>query len=89
MAVLVTADVPGQTPEGYNGMIAALEPALRDAPGFIAHGAGPDGDSWHVFEVWESAAAATDFFATFIKPNLPPGVTPRRTIRELHKLVVR
>ena len=40
MAVLVTADVPGQTREGYDQMIAALGPALQQAQRFIAHGAG-------------------------------------------------
>jgi len=39
MAVLVTADVPGQTLEGYDRMIAALSPALQQAKGFIAQGA--------------------------------------------------
>ena len=43
MAVLVTAEVPGQTQEGYEQMIAALSPALKQAKGFIAQGAGPMG----------------------------------------------
>jgi quinol monooxygenase YgiN len=84
MAVLVTADVPGQTPEGFDTMLAALTPALRQAKGFIALGAGPDGDSWRVFEIWESQADATQFFAKYIQPNLPAGVKPKRTFRELH-----
>lgn len=89
MAVIVTAEVPGQTTEGYDGMMGALGPLLRDAKGFIAHGAGPDGDGWHVFEIWETAADATDFFAKYIQPNLPPGVKPKRTLRELHNLVMK
>ena len=40
MAVLVTADVPGQTKEGYEGMLAVLGPLLKQTKGFIAHGAG-------------------------------------------------
>ena len=44
MAVLVTADVPGQTQEGYDRMIATLTPALQEAKGFIAHGAAPAGE---------------------------------------------
>ena len=31
---------------------------------------------------------ATMFFAKYIHPNLPPGVTPQRTYLELHSLVV-
>ena len=41
MAVLITAEVPGQTKEGYEGVLAAVGPLLRAAKGFIAHGAGP------------------------------------------------
>ena len=62
MAVLVTADVPGQTQEGYDRMMLALGPALRQAKGFIAHGAGSAGDGWRVFEIWESQADAAQFF---------------------------
>ena len=88
MAVLVTADVPGQTLEGYDRMIAALTPALQQAKGFIAQGAGPVSDGWRVFEIWESQADATAFFAKYIHPNLPEGVKPRRTLLELHSLVM-
>jgi hypothetical protein len=87
MAVLVTADVPGQTQEGYDRMIAALGPALQQAKGFIAHGAGPAGDGWRVFEIWESQADAAQFFAKHIHPNLPDGVKPKRSILELHSLI--
>ena len=41
MAVLMTADVPGQTPEGYDGMLTVLSEPLRKAQGFIAHMAAP------------------------------------------------
>jgi len=87
MAVLVTAEVPGQTVEGYDAMLAGLEGPIRAAKGFIAHGAGPDGETWRVFEVWESGKDAADFFAQYVAPNLPPGVKPRRTVLELHALV--
>ena len=88
MAVFVTADVPGQTLEGYDRMIAALSPALQEAKGFIAHGAAPAGDGWRVFEIWESQTDAAQFFAEHIHPNLPEGVKPKRTILELHSLVM-
>ena len=87
MAVLVTADVSGQTKEGYEGMLAVLSPLLKQAKGFIAHGAGPSGDRWRSFEVWESQEDATDFFAKYIHPNLPEGVKPTRSILELHSLI--
>ncbi len=88
MAVLVTADVLGQTLEGYDRMIAALRPALQDAKGFIAHGAAPFTGGWRVFEIWETQADATQFFSEHIHPNLPDGVKPHRTMTELHTLVM-
>lgn len=88
MAVLVTADVPGQTLEGYERMIAALNPALQGAKGFIAHGAAPAIDGWRVFEIWETQADAAQFFADYIHPNLPAGVKPKRSVMELHSLIL-
>ena len=88
MPVFITALVPGQTQEGYDGAMAVLKPLLAQAEGFIAHGAGMSPEGWRVFEVWESQEQATDFFARHIRPNLPPGVTPKRTYLDLYNLVV-
>jgi hypothetical protein len=88
MPVLITAVVPGQTQEGYDAAMAVLRPALGQANGFIAHGAGMSPEGWRVFEVWETQEQATAFFAKHIRPNLPPGVTPKRTYLQLHSLVV-
>ena len=88
MAVLIIAEVEGQTEERYDGMLAAIGPALRAAKGFIAHGAGPAGDGWRTFEVWESSAEATRFFAEYVHPNLPEGIKPKRTLIELHSLIL-
>jgi hypothetical protein len=88
MAVLITAVVPGQTEDGYDEAMQILRPLLNDAQGFIAHGAGMSPEGWRVFEVWESQEQATAFFATHIRPNLPPGVTPKRNYLTLHSLVV-
>lgn len=88
MAVLITALVPEQTQAGYDATMTALRPLLDQADGFIAHGAGMSPEGWRVFEVWASSEQATAFFATYIKPQLPPGVTPKRTYLPLHSLVV-
>ena len=88
MAVFITALVPGQTQAGYEQTMIALRPFLAQAQGFIAHGAGMSPEGWRIFEVWESAEEATAFFAKFIHPNLPPGVTPKRTYLELYSLVM-
>ena len=88
MPVLITAVVPGQTQEGYDATMAILRTLLEQAKGFIAHGAGMSPEGWRVFEIWDTQQDATTFFATYIHPNLPPGVTPKRTYLELHSLVV-
>jgi hypothetical protein len=88
MPVLITALVPGQTQEGYDAAMVVLRPLLDKAPGFIAHGAGMSPEGWRVFEIWNTQEEATSFFAKYVHPNLPPGVTPKRTYLDLHSLVV-
>jgi hypothetical protein len=87
MAVLMTADIPNQTKEGYDRLVAALGPALRQARGFIAHAGAPAPGGWQCIELWESQEDATEFFAKFVHPNLPPGIKPKRTLVELHTLL--
>ena len=87
MAVLITADVPGQTEEKYDQMLNVLSPLLRQAKGFIAHGGGPSANGWRSFEIWETQEDATQFFAKYIHPNLPEGIKPQRTLLHLHSLV--
>lgn len=50
MAVLVTAEVPGQTQQGYDGMMGVLADALKQAKGFILHTAHPIEGGWRVIE---------------------------------------
>jgi hypothetical protein len=89
MAVLVIADAIEQTDDNYDDRLERLRPALLEADGFIAHGAWPaGGDNWLTFEVWETAMDATRFFATYVRPELPPGVNPKRTLVELHALLL-
>jgi quinol monooxygenase YgiN len=87
MAVLIIAEVKGQTREGYDGMLNVLEDILRAAPGLILHTSHPTEDGWRVVEVWESKAEADQFFAKNVAPNLPPGITPKRSVEELHGFV--
>ncbi|MCX7892540.1 MAG: hypothetical protein N2544_09295 [Burkholderiales bacterium] len=87
MAVLVTAEVKGQTREGYDGMLAALGATLARAPGFVLHAAHAVEDGWRVIEVWESKADSDRFFAQHVAPNLPPGIRPKRSVQELHSLL--
>ena len=87
MAVMITAEVPGQTPEGYDGMIGALGGPLRGAKGFIAHWSHPIEGGWRVYEIWATPDDATQWFAQYVHPNLPPGVTPKRSFQELHNVI--
>ncbi len=87
MAVLMTAEVTGQTQQSYDGMLEALAGSIRAAPGFILHTAHAVEGGWRVIELWESKDAANQFFAKHIAPNLPPGIRPKRTVQELHSLV--
>jgi hypothetical protein len=89
MAVLVTAEVQGQTQQGYDGMFSVLAESLKQAPGFILHTAYPVEGGWRVIEMWESKAEANQYFAKNVAPNLPPGIHPKRTVQELHSLLMR
>ena len=88
MAVLITADVPGQTEEGLARMMAVLEPVLRQTKGFIAVGHGVVNGGMKVFEVWDSQEDASKFFAAHIHPILPPGIMPKRSYLDLCSLVM-
>ena len=87
MAVLVTAEVPGQTQEGYDGMLNVLDGPIREAKGFIAHFAVSAENGWRCMELWETEDDANQFFAKSVHPNLPPGIKPRRSFVKLHSLV--
>ena len=87
MAILMTADVPGQTEAGYRPMLIALEDALRSAPGFVMHVAHPVEGGWRVIEVWQTKGDSDRFYAQHVAPSLPPGIRPKRHTQELASLV--
>jgi hypothetical protein len=88
MAVIVIAEVPGQTQEGFDGLISmGLGEALKQAPGFILVTGFPSNGTWQTVEVWETAKDAAHFFAKFVQPNLPAGLKPKRTMHDLATLV--
>lgn len=84
MAVLISAEVKGQTTEGYDGMVADMGAVIRDVPGRLLHASHATEDGWRVIEVWESREEANRWFAQHVVPRLPPGIRPRRTFQELH-----
>jgi quinol monooxygenase YgiN len=87
MAVIVIAEVHGQTEAGYDGMLSALADQLRQTEGFVLHSAYQIEGKWRVMEVWRSKHDADRFFAQQVAPNLPPGVRPKRSLYEAHSLV--
>jgi len=87
MAVLMTAEVPGQTREGYQATVDVLREGIVKAPGFIMHMSAPSEDGWTVMEVWGSKQEASDWFAHNVAPALREGITPRRTFRELNNVI--
>lgn len=87
MAIAITADVPGQTEEGYEMTIRMLGEALKEAPGFVMHFGHPIEGGWRVVEVWESSEHAADWFAKHVRPNLPPDIKPKRHVEKLHTLI--
>ena len=87
MPVMMISEVGGQSPQGYDGMLALVGGALRQAPGFVMHMAHPAEAGWRIVEVWQSQEDATRFFAAHIAPNLPEGIRPKLSFQPLHSLV--
>ena len=87
MPIMITAEIKGQTQEGYDGMLGVLAESIKKAPGFVLHTAHPVEGGWRVIEVWESEEAANQYFAKHVAPNLPPGIRPKRALQKLHSLV--
>ena len=52
MAILIKADVANQTQLGYDGILAMVEPLIKQAPGFVMHAAYPIEEGWRTLEVW-------------------------------------
>jgi hypothetical protein len=78
-------EVSNLTEEIYGGMIEQMKPALRAAPGFIAHSGGPNpAGGWRVVEMWETEEDGQRWFDENVKPQLPPEIVPNRTYYPLH-----
>jgi hypothetical protein len=87
MAVMMISEVGGQSPQGYDGMLALVGEALRQAPGFVMHVSHPADAGWRIVEVWRTQDDATRFFANHIAPHLPEGVRPKLSFQPLHSLL--
>jgi hypothetical protein len=87
MPVMMISEVSGQSPQGYDGMLALVGDALRQAPGLVMHMSHPVEAGWRIVEVWSSREDATRFFAAHIAPNLPDGIRPKLSFQPLHSLL--
>jgi hypothetical protein len=87
MAVMLIAEIEGQTESGYGGMFNSLSSALKQADGFVLHTAYPVNGGWRVIEIWSSKSQADRFFAEHVAPNLPPGILPKLEVQPLHNLL--
>jgi len=87
MAILMSAEVPGMTQEMVDGMTDQLMEQQKAQSGFVLHANGPIDGGWGVTEVWEAQQNWDSWYEGTIKPNLPEGITPRITTRELHSVV--
>ncbi|HVG50389.1 MAG TPA: hypothetical protein VM867_02015 [Xanthobacteraceae bacterium] len=88
MAVLMTSEVEGQSPQGYEGMLAVLSDPLRQAPGFVLHASHPVDGGWRIVEVWNSREDAARFFAAHVAPKLPDGIRPKLSFQPLHDVLI-
>lgn len=87
MAVLISTTVKNQTQEGYDGVLVAVRESIKKAPGFIMHCAHPAEGEWKVYEVWNSKQESDKWFAENVVANLPAGIHPKRSYKELHSMV--
>jgi len=84
MAVMITAELPGMTQEGYERLAPYILDQVRDNAGFIAHAAGPIEGGWQVTEIWTSEAQHDAWFSVSVASSMPEGVQPAtRTVREI------
>lgn len=87
MAVIMISEVSSQTAQGYDGVLAAVGDALKQAHGFVLHVSHPVETGWRIVEVWRSQEDATRFFAAHVAPKLPDGIRPKLSFEPLHSVV--
>jgi hypothetical protein len=87
LAVMMISDVGGQTPQGYDGLLAKVGSALKTAQGFHLHASHPIDGGWRVVEIWDSRDDAARFYAATIAPHLPEGIRPKLTFAPLHDVL--
>ncbi len=77
MAILMIAEVAGQTLEGHEATLAVVADKLRQAPGFMMHTAHPTATGWRVIEMWQSREDSGRFLPPISRPTCLRASTPR------------
>ena len=89
MAVLVTDEIPGMTQDMYDRLHHVLEEPSRNAPGFIAHAAGPIDGGWQITELWESQNDRDTFLEKHVTSLAPAGSPlPKTTVRQIASFTI-
>jgi heme-degrading monooxygenase HmoA len=84
MAILMRAEVSGQTQQGYQEVFDALRPLYAGARGFVAHFSYPIEGGWCVVDVWDSREQFESFFGQNVVPRLQTGLRPKISFQQLH-----
>jgi hypothetical protein len=69
-------DMPGVTEDDYAKVLAELGGAEQDAPGLIAHVAGPVEGGFRIVDIWESEEAAQRFAQEHLDPAVRRAHSP-------------
>lgn len=81
---------PNMSAEQYEGTVRDLEAAGMDKiPERLYHIAAPNGNGWHVTDVWESQEALDRFFVTLgpiLKKHTEGDITP--IILPVHNIII-
>jgi len=89
MPIVMTATIPGATPELYDSLNQEMGFPDRVPDGLISHHAASIGDSMIIFDVWESKDQFEDFAAGTLAPAMEKvtggaGAGVKPTFAELH-----
>jgi hypothetical protein len=81
----VRIEMAGLGREQYDALHGQLASPTAEAPGFVAHIAGPTQSGWYILEVWESKSDFERFMQEKVAPLMPPGApTPQIEEFEVH-----
>lgn len=94
MTIGLVHHFPGGTKENYEASIGAVHPGEGLLPaGQIFHAAGPQGDGWTIFAVFDTTASWETFRDEILVPRMQAGIEggfptpPQETVIDLYKVI--